>query len=163
MKIGTTSAKEKQYSYDHLEVYKYRDFLTQIKEHQNIAKIKSCFSDVVYRINSWCSKKKRLLVVTDRFLFFFSDGKKLKKVYKTKSILCLKHSEENNYICLQFEDSGDEIFETLRKEELILFFNRKMRRLGKELQIVSNREEGQSSLKEVSFNPASLKKYKPYL
>lgn len=40
--------KLKQYSYDHLEVYKYNDFLRQIKDFQNIAKIKSCFSDVVY-------------------------------------------------------------------------------------------------------------------
>lgn len=47
---------------------------------------------------------------------------------KLRDIMKIKHSENNNYICIEGRDLSKEIMETLRKEEIILFLNRKMRK-----------------------------------
>lgn len=66
--------------------------------------------------------------MTDRFIFFFNEGKKLKKLIKIRNIIKIKHSENNNYICLESRDMSNEILETFKKEEIILYLNRKMRK-----------------------------------
>lgn len=96
-----------------------------------------------------------------------TDGRKMKKIVKIRNIIKIKHSESNNYISIETSDFNSEIFETLRKEEVILYLNRKMRKLGKNFQIISNKGVmGQSPsiiTKDLPFDPSALKKYKPYL
>ena len=95
--------------------------------------IKNCFSDIIYRINSWQAKKKKWIIITERYMFLFSKPTKIKKAIKLRDVTKIKHSKINNYIGIVTNKMEEEILETLKKEELILFLNRKIKKLGKNL------------------------------
>ena len=66
-------------------------------------------------------------------MFEFSKLNKIKKAIKLRDIVKIKHSRINNYVGIVTNKMEEEILETLKKEELILFLNRKIKKLGKNL------------------------------
>lgn len=106
-----------------------------IEKYQGLKNIKSCFSDVVYRLNSWSDKKKKWIVITNKYIYIFSSYNKLKTAIRLRDILKIKHNQNNNYIGICTKKMKEEILETFKKEELILFLNRKIKKLGKTLEL----------------------------
>ena len=84
---------------------------------------------------------------------------KLKKAIRLKEITKIKHNKKNNYIGICTLKLEEEIMETFKKEEIVLFINRKLKKLGKDLK---NKEKEDKKIKNQIFEPANMFKYKPY-
>ena len=156
--------KAKTYSYDYINVKKCFGILEIIQGYQNLKNINEWFSDIIYRLNSWTNKKKKLLVITEFNLFIFSSKTSLKRRISLLDIIKLKHSQKNNYIGVAARNIEEEVLETYRKEELILFLKKKMKNLGKGLSIVeqTNFSKKNKLTDNDYYNPNIMKKYKPH-
>ena len=156
--------KAKIYSYDYINVKKCFGILEIIQGFQNLKNINEWFSDIVHRLNSWTNKKKKLLVITEFNLFIFTSKTSLKRRISLLDIIKLKHSQKNNYIGIAARNIEEEVLETYRKEELILFLKKKMKNLGKELSIVeqTNFSKKNKLTDNDYYNPNIMKKYKPH-
>ncbi len=158
LSVNTVNKKIK-YSYDHLEIYKKRSILEIIKQFQTMKNIRLCFSDTVYRLNSWAKKKKKWIVITSRYLFIFNSPEKLKKAIKLRNIAKINHCKDNNYIGICTTNLQEELLETFKKEEILLYITTKLRKLGKLLKL---KEQKQEEFKSKQFNPKILSKFKPH-
>ena len=85
-------------------------------------------------------------------MFEFSKLTKLKKAIKLRDIIKIKHSRTNNYVGIVTNKMEEEILETLKKEELILYLNRKIKKLGKNL-LVKEREQEEPKKVKGYFDP----------
>ena len=57
----------------------------------------------------------------------------------------------------------EEIFETLRKEEIIMYLNKRLRKIGRNLLLIDEQKAKESKdVKDLPFNPKNIKKYKPH-
>ena len=155
------SSNVKNYSYDHLNILEKKRTLEIIKKYQDLSKKKSWFSDLVYRINSWQNKKKKLLIVTEYYFFIFTSEKKLKKAISLKLIKKIKHNKKSTLLGICFKDQ-EEVLETLRKEELLLFINRKLKKLGNTLIQDKSEINMKTKIKNEYLDPNVMKKFKPH-
>lgn len=156
--------KAKTYSYDYINIKKCFGLLEIIHTFQKLENIDEWFTDIVYRLNSWTNKKKKLLVLTDQNLFIFNSKTALKRRIALKDITKLKHSQKNNYIGLSARNIEEEVLETYRKEEFILFLKKKMKNLGLGLKITeqTNFEKRNRITEEQYYNPTIMKKFRPH-
>ena len=155
----------KFYSYDYICLGGRAELMGTIKKYHSCRDARKWFADIVYRVNSWTNKKKKFIVITDNSIFLFNNDNSLKYFFALNDIRKLKHNPKNNYIGIEivgFKD--DEIIETFRKEELILFLKKKINNIGWILKIVeSNLFEKKNKLTdEVTYNPNIMKKFKPH-
>ena len=58
----------------------------------------------------------------------------------------------------------EEILETLKKEEMILFINRKLKKIGKNLDLKESKilHKANKLNKNIHFDPMTVKKFKPH-
>ena len=149
------------YSYDHLNILQKKRTLEIIKKYQTLEKKKSWFSDLIYRINSWQNKKKKLLIVTEYYFLIFTNEKKLKKAIPLKLIKKIKHNKKSTLLGICYRDE-EEVIETLRKEELLLFINRKLKNLGNKLIQDKSEINMKTKIKNEYVDPNVMKKFKPH-
>ena len=160
----TKTKKQEKYSYDYLNINSRKTIINIIKQFQSLTNIKNCFSEIIYRLNTWSNKKKKWLVVTTRYLYIFNSPSNLKKAIRLKEIVKMKHNKKNNFIGICTQNLEEEIIEIYKKEELILFINRKLKRLGKSLEIQERKSFNKlqsSDLVNIS-EPSLMKKHKPF-
>ena len=170
-KIETTETSQiskteppKKYSYDYLNINSRKTITKIISQFQSLTNIKNCFSEIILRLNSWSTKKKKWLIVTTRYLYIFNSPQNLKKAIRLKDITKIKHNKKNNFIGICTNGLEEEVLEIYKKEELVLFVNRKLKRLGKSLKIEERRSFNKLSDSSVlnNFEPDLMKKYKPF-
>ncbi len=157
-------SKAKKYSYDHLNIVNRAEMKEIIKKYENVKKFKHCFSEIVYRLNSWSNKKRKLMVVTPKYLYLFTTPTKLKKAIKLRKIRKIKHSQQNNYLGICVSKQEEEVIEIFKKEELILFLNRKLGKLGKNLKLIEETKFHKNNKRgSAHFNPLTEDKFRPNL
>lgn len=155
----------KFYSYDYICLGERAELIGTIRKYHSCRDARKWFADIVYRVNSWTNKKKKFIIITDNSIFLFNNDNSLKYVFALNEIRKLKHNPKNNYIGIErIGSKDDEIIETFRKEELILFLKKKINNLGWILKIVeSDLFEKKNKLNdEVTYNPNMMKKFKPH-
>lgn len=156
-----------KYSYNHLNMeirtesdqYVLRDcFAKQTNS--------SCFSDIVNRMNKWQKKTEKFMVIKSDNIFVFNQDRTLKKRFpiRIKNIKQIDINIDSNFFCISDFYNRYEVFESIRKEELINFIFKVGDSMGHSIKInkVSKLCFENSEQKQIFFNPTDIKKYKPH-
>lgn len=155
-----------RYSYNHLNMEIFIEngkyVLRESVRRQNTA----CFSDIVNRMNKWGQKTEKYIIVVNDNVFLFNHDRTIKKRYpiRLKSIRKIEVNADTNFFCIIDVHNQFEVIESIRKEELINFIIKLATMIGHSIAVEKVRRMffENTEKEQVVFNPAEVKKYKPY-
>ena len=172
------NAKITKYSFDHLDIAHSR-MLPLIAKYHSIKNPEKWFSDVVYRVNKHSVSKKKFLIITPLAVIFINPAstlfsEELKRIIVLKNIERVITNPENNHIVISVKkdlssksgkNDHDEILESYKPDELLLFLKTQLRAAGLNTEVKKMRKfVAVNSAKEANiFDFSQMYRSKPHL
>lgn len=172
------NAKATKYSFDHLDIAHSR-MLPLVAKYHSIKNPEKWFSDVVYRVNKHSVSKKKFLVITPLAVIFINPAstlfnEELKRIIILKNIERVITNPENNHIVISVKkdlssksgtNDHDEILESYKPDELLLFLKTQLRAAGLDTEVKKMRKfVAVNSAKEANiFDFSQMYRSKPHL
>jgi hypothetical protein len=151
----------RRYSYVHYNVMENKALLQKLLEYVPREEIKGIYSDYINRINKHTNSKRKIVVVTRGLLFIFSLKGELKERYPLAlgQISRVQVNALSNHFNLIESGGINEVLQSIRKEELLLFMQMRAQALGKALRIDYVKSIGflNSSQKQTILDPLKKK------
>lgn len=127
------------YSYDYLDIAHNWEAVKLIDKHQGSESPAGWFSDKIIRVNSHQERKYKRLVVSNRMLFILEESNDVKRIIPFWSIDSVHSKKNENFFIIKIKKSNDpfakyadhdEVLESFRKNELLLFIIRRANEAG---------------------------------
>lgn len=125
----------KKYSYSHFNVNENKIILSKLLEFINRNELSMCFSDYINRVNKRMATSRKIIVITQKFIFIFNQGGAIKSRYPLliNQIVKIEVNKATNHFNLIDMNNTNEVLQSIRKEELLVFLQLKYESFKKKL------------------------------